>query len=264
MKIDFHTHAFPDKLAQKAIPALEKEGEIKAALDGTVSSLLTSMDKAGIDASVIASIATKPSQADAITEWSLQIQSDRIIPFPSVYPGSAGCIEQLKTIARLGFKGIKLHPYYQKFIADDEKHFPLYKAAAEAGLIILFHAGFDIAFPRDRIADPVRFARIHGGVPGLKMVLSHFGGWEDWEEAEKHLYGKDIYLDTSYSLDRIPEVILRRLLRNHPKEYILFGSDSPWGDQTGEINNITALPLSNKQLLSVLGGAAAALLKIPD
>ncbi|MFP4383500.1 MAG: amidohydrolase family protein [Spirochaetia bacterium] len=263
MKIDFHTHAFPDKLAAKAIPALEKEGDIKAELDGTVSSLITSMDNAGIDVSVVASIATKPSQTDAITEWSLRIRSERVIPFPSVYPGSPGCTEKLGEIARMGFKGIKLHPYYQNFVVDDKSFFPLYEAAAEAGLIILFHTGFDIAFPKERIAGPARFSRIHSRFPDLKMVLSHFGGWEDWEEAEKHLYGKPVYLDTSYSLGRIPERILKKLLQNHPEGYILFGSDSPWGNQTEEIQNISALPLDSKQQESILGGAAASLLRMP-
>ena len=47
--IDFHAHAFPDALAERAMPALEAEGDIRAALDGKVSSLLRSMDAAGID-----------------------------------------------------------------------------------------------------------------------------------------------------------------------------------------------------------------------
>ena len=46
--IDFHAHAFPDALAERAMPALEEEGNIKAALDGKISSLLRSMDEAGI------------------------------------------------------------------------------------------------------------------------------------------------------------------------------------------------------------------------
>lgn len=64
--IDFHTHAFPDKLAERAIKSLEGEGEIKAHLNGTVSALLSSMDRYGIEKSVVCSIATKPAQFDSI------------------------------------------------------------------------------------------------------------------------------------------------------------------------------------------------------
>ena len=84
--IDFHTHAFPDKLADKAIKILEDEGGIKAQLDGKVSSLLTSMDRFDIEKSIVCSIATKPSQFDYILNWSKEIRSSQIIPFPPVHP----------------------------------------------------------------------------------------------------------------------------------------------------------------------------------
>jgi hypothetical protein len=47
--IDFHTHVFPDDIAPKAIASLQVQGNILAASDGTVSGLLRSMDRAGID-----------------------------------------------------------------------------------------------------------------------------------------------------------------------------------------------------------------------
>ena len=39
MIIDFHTHAFPDKIAAGAIKVLEGNGKIKANTDGTVMDL---------------------------------------------------------------------------------------------------------------------------------------------------------------------------------------------------------------------------------
>ena len=81
--IDFHTHAFPDRVATAAIPALEAEGNIRAHLDGTVAGLLASMDRAGIDQSVVCSIATRPEQFEPILHWSRAIRSERIIPLPS-------------------------------------------------------------------------------------------------------------------------------------------------------------------------------------
>lgn len=60
--IDFHTHAFPDELAKRAIVALHDGIEERACLDGRLSSLLSSMDNAGISASVICCIATHPGQ----------------------------------------------------------------------------------------------------------------------------------------------------------------------------------------------------------
>ena len=61
MLIDFHTHAFADNLAAKAIPLLAQEGNTHPHTDGRVTGLLASMDRAGITRSVVCPIATKPS-----------------------------------------------------------------------------------------------------------------------------------------------------------------------------------------------------------
>lgn len=58
MVIDFHTHAFPDELAKKAIPKLAANGNIANVGDGTVRSLLAEMGRSGIDRAVILNIAT--------------------------------------------------------------------------------------------------------------------------------------------------------------------------------------------------------------
>ncbi|WP_319587186.1 hypothetical protein [uncultured Desulfobulbus sp.] len=111
--IDIHTHAFPDPIAKVAIPSLEKEGGIKAYLDGTVAGLLASMDRAGIEQSVLCSIATRPEQFAPILEWSKEIRSERIVPFPSLHPNDPLLLEHLQTVHDEGFKGIKMHSYYQ-------------------------------------------------------------------------------------------------------------------------------------------------------
>ncbi|MCX8069875.1 MAG: amidohydrolase, partial [Thermodesulfovibrionales bacterium] len=83
--IDFHTHAFPDSLAKRAMDKLQ-HGDIVAYLDGRLSSLIDSMNKVGIDKSVICNIATKSTQFDSILSWCKEIASERIIPLPSVHP----------------------------------------------------------------------------------------------------------------------------------------------------------------------------------
>ena len=58
MIIDFHTHAFPDKLAPKAMKILSSQSAFEPWTDGTVSGLKKSMDEFGIDISVVLGIAT--------------------------------------------------------------------------------------------------------------------------------------------------------------------------------------------------------------
>jgi predicted TIM-barrel fold metal-dependent hydrolase len=262
--IDFHTHAFPDALAGRAVQLLLEEGrkkyDVTAYLDGKVSSLLSSMDRSGIEKSVICSIATKPSQFDPILAWSRQVMSDRIIPFPSLHPDAGNAEDQVRRIRAEGFRGVKFHPYYQDFNIDEERLIPIYRQLEREGLIVVMHTGFDLAFERVRKADPVRIINVLDRFPGLKFVTTHLGSWEDWEEVERHLSGKRIYMEMSYSLDCMPKETARRIIMNHPKDHVLFGSDSPWADQGQAISLLKALELGEERETLILRDNALKLL----
>jgi predicted TIM-barrel fold metal-dependent hydrolase len=125
---DFHAHAFPDSLADRAIATLQSDcDQARAVLDGRISSLLASMDRPGIRRSVICSIATKPDQFDKIVKWSRAIASDRIVPLASIHPSDPDLVGRVDQVADAGLKGIKLHPYYQEFILDAPAMMPLYR-----------------------------------------------------------------------------------------------------------------------------------------
>lgn len=243
--IDFHTHAFPDQVAVRAIPALEAEveGEVKACHDGRLSSLLAKMDEAGIAQSVLCSIATRPAQFGPILEWSQSIASERIIPFPSVHPADPEAVSRISQIRAAGFAGIKMHPYYQRFTLDEERMWPIYQRIAAEGLILVMHTGFDIAFPRDPIASPARIIRVVERCPELKFIATHLGAWEQWEEVEASLAGRPIYMDLSYVLHLLPTADARRIILAHPADYLLFGTDSPWADQKTVIKELKNLGL---------------------
>ena len=258
--IDFHAHAFPDALAERAMPALEEEGNIKAALDGKVSSLLRSMDAAGIRASVVASIATRPSQFEPILRWSGEIASERIIPFPSVHPDDPQLVAHVHRIREAGFRGLKLHPYYQDFDLDEARLRPLFAAAQDCGLLVLCHTGFDLAFARVRRCDPVRVLRVLDAFPGLRFVASHLGAWEDWDEVEHHLAGRPILMDVSFAIEGIGAARARELILRHPPEYVLFGTDSPWAGQQTTVEEVRRLGLGAERERLLFGANAARLL----
>jgi len=258
--IDFHAHAFPDPVAARAIPALEHAGQVTALLDGRLASLLASMDRAGIAQSVICSIATRPEQFASIISWSKSIRSERLIPFPSFHPAAPDAVEQIAAIRAAGFPGLKMHPYYQEFVLDEERMWPLYEAMAAAGLILVMHTGFDIGFPRERICDPEKIVRVIERVPQLKLVATHLGAWDDWDAVEELLIGRSLYMDISYSLQFLDRERARRMIRNHSAAYVLFGTDSPWADQGGVVGLLKALQLDAAEEKAILGGNAARLL----
>lgn len=258
--IDFHTHAFPDKLAERAMKSLEGEGEVKAHLNGTVSALLSSMDRYGIQKSVVCSIATKPAQFDSIFEWSKKIISERIIPFPSLHPDDPEIPEKVSRVKKAGFKGLKLHPYYQDFFIDEERMFPLYEEISKADLILLVHTGFDFAFSRVERADPLRTLKVHEKFPSLKLVTTHLGAWEQWGKVKEFLLGKPIYMEISFSLEFLPPEKVREIILNHPEKYILFGTDSPWTDQGKALSLFRKLDLGTEKERLILEENAVNLL----
>lgn len=260
MIIDFHTHAFPDKVAAKAIPALEKEGGIKAKTAGTVSSLLASMDRAGIDRSLICSIATRPEQFHSILEWSSRIRCRRLIPLPSIHPADPDPVEKVHTVHQAGFLGIKMHPYYQGYFLSDPKLSPFYEALSKTGLLLVVHCGYDIAFPPIRYADPAQILTLKEQFPELRLITTHFGGWQLWDEVEGMLIGKKIYMEISFALQYLQKEQMVRMLTSHPAEYLLFGSDSPWDDQTDCLVRLKALNLEPELISAILGENARKLI----
>ncbi|MDF1578900.1 MAG: amidohydrolase family protein [Desulfobulbales bacterium] len=241
--IDFHAHAFPDKVAAGAVPALAGAGNVTPCLDGRLDSLLSAMDSAGIERSILCSIATRPGQFDSILAWSKEIRSGRIIPFPSFHPDNPEALANIARIRAEGFKGIKMHPYYQDFVLDEERMFPLYERISEAGLVLVMHTGFDIGFPRERICDPPRIVRVIEKFPDLKLVATHLGAWQMWDEVAELLIGRPLYVDISYSLQYLAREEARRMILAHPADRVLFGTDSPWICQEEVIGQFRALEL---------------------
>lgn len=239
--IDMHTHVFPDELAEKTMNFLAKEAQTEAFLNGTVSDLKRSMDESGITLSVNQPIATKPSQVRSINNWAKEIEDSSIMSFGTIHPHYEDFKEEIMRIKKMGIRGIKIHPDYQKFYPDDEAVFPIYECLAENGMIILFHAGIDIGLYPPVHATPERLAKVLDAFPTIKLVAAHLGGYKCWDEVEEFLVGRDLFFDTSYVIDYMDPKRFIRIMREHGFDKILFATDSPWKPQAGEVKKISGL-----------------------
>jgi len=241
-KIDFHTHIYPDHAAARTVAAIRSRAGVDAYTDGTLAGLRKSMKAAGIDLSIVSAVATKPEQVLSIQGWLTAIRQPGIEALATVHPAAPPDSEQLEMLLRQGFRGFKLHPDYQDFFVDDPRVYPLYEAAAAKGMFILFHAGVDRGLPHPVHATPKRLAAVHSDIPELCMVVAHLGGEGAYEEAVAHLLGRNLYMDTSFVLRKIPIPLLERILKGHPPDRLLFASDCPWTDQGEELQFLLQLP----------------------
>ena len=264
MIIDFHTHAFPDKIAEKAIEGLITSSSSKyaPATDGTVSDLIRNMDYCGIDKSVVLPVLTKPSQFEKNCEWIKEIESDRIIPFGGVHPDTEDYKSEIKTLSSLGIKGIKFHAEFQNFELDSLKMLKIYDFAFENGLIILHHAGYDPSYLPPYKATPERIANARKQLGGGVFIAAHLGGHDFWDETEEYLVGTDVYLDTSMGFQYYSHEQFLRIVKNHGADKILFGTDTPWSDGKQEIATLNSLPLTQEQKDQILGKNAQRILGI--
>lgn len=247
MKIDFHTHIYPDHVACKTVSAVRQRAGIDAYTDGTLNGLKRSMSAAGIDISVVAAVATKPKQVPSIQKWLSGIRQRGIETLAAMHPADPFGSTEIKRLKHDGFRGFKFHPDYQDFFVDDPRVYPLYEKIAAEGMFILFHAGVDRGLPHPVHGTPKRIAAVHRAVPQLSMIAAHLGGEDAYEETSEHLLGLDIYLDTSFVLHRMPGVYRERFLREHPTERLLFASDSPWTDQGEALRFLLQLPYLTEQ-----------------
>jgi predicted TIM-barrel fold metal-dependent hydrolase len=242
MIIDFHTHIYPDHLAKGTIEDLQKRAGIQAYTDGTLRGLMDSMTMAGIDLSVVCSIATRPEQVSTIHHWLMEIQNPKVHALATMHPDLFESVNQVKDIKKLGFRGFKMHPDYQDFFVDSKKMYPFYEAVQSEDLFILFHSGMDRGLLKPVHATPRMLAKIHDDFKDLRIILAHMGGEDAYEETEKYILGRNVYMDTSFVLRKMPMDLIKRFFQRHPAERFLFATDSPWTEQTEELNFFLSLP----------------------
>ena len=263
MIIDFHTHIWPLELALRTLQDVQHRANIPFYTDGTIDGLSQSMRSANIDISLVSRITSRPDQVASVNEWLSSVTRDHIFPMANWLPGNEVGPDTITSLQAQGFKCMKFHPDYQGFFIDDKRFYPFYEVAQAENMPILVHAGLDRGLKPPWRAMPERMATICRDFPRLRVIAAHMGGEDNYDETEKHLLGKDIYLDTSFILRKMPVNTLERFTQKHPIDRILFGSDSPWIDQTEDLDYLFSLPfLIQDQKDKIAGLNAARLLGI--
>ena len=265
MIIDAHTHIFPDKIAEKSIKTLEVMGNEKAVIGGTADDLLKSMTDAGVDISVVLPVVTKPEQFDSINRFAALLNKNRkIISFAGIHPLCENINKKLDFIKEEGFKGVKLHPDYQKTDITDESYVKILAGCRERGLVAVIHAGVDPASPQHVHCPPDKSADIVRYVTRDKpfIVLAHLGGTKQTDLAERFLVGLKVYFDLSYVLDKTERTRLSDIIRAHGANRILFGTDSPWRSAKEYIKIIKSLPINETERDAIFWKNSANLLDI--
>lgn len=283
MIIDFHSHTFPDAIAEKAVNKLQAAAHTRPFTDGTAGGLLASMAAAGVDASLVLPVATSAHQVAHVNDASIRMNERAgetgLYSFGCMHPDHPEWHAELGRLARAGVRGIKIHPPYQGADIDDPRFLRILDRAGELDLTVVTHAGLDVGLPGARQATPEKLLRAVKAVGPVRLVLAHMGGWRCWQDVERLLPGTGVYVDTSFSLgpmtplddgyypddqslERLEEEAFLRMIRLFGADRVLFGTDSPWEAQAAEVDRIKNLPLTLQEKAAILGNNAAKILHI--
>jgi len=177
-----------------------------------------------------------------------------------------------------GLRGLKLYPPIQRFSASDRAVYPVYEAAAEQGLPVLFHFGITIAPIYDLLyANPLHLSAAARDFPEITFTIAHCGAGFLREALFLAYHTENIWVDTSgtnnwreFTPGCPPlEAVFQDLLRTYGIRRIMFGTDSGAPEDyrvpilEDQRETFARLDLSAEDLALIFGGNARRLFGLP-
>ncbi len=243
--IDFHSHIYPEKIAEKAVSSVGEFYGIPMDGKGTVNALLEESRECGITNHVVHSVAVTASRVEAINDYiATQCREhSEFFGFGTMHADFEDKIAEIERMQEIGLIGVKIHPDTQKFNMDDERMNELYDYMRENKIPLLIHCGdyrYDYSHPR-------RLKKILKEFPGLVAIGAHFGGWSMCDYAYEYLENENCFVDTSSSYWMLGLKRARELIRLYGAERVVFGTDFPMWSVSKELNNFFDLKLTDEE-----------------
>ena len=279
MIIDFHTHVFSPRIKKNRARYVEADPSFallysnKKATLATADELIASMDRDGVDMSVILNIGWTTHEFcvetnDYILE-SIARYPDRLIGFASVQPQSTeAAVAEIERCARGGIKGIgELRPDMQQIdLGDAAVMEPFVEVLQKHKLILLTHTSEPIGhdYPGKGAVTPDMLYPFITSFPDLPIVCAHWGGglpfYALMPEVKQAM--SNVFFDTAASPYLYSPQIYNQVIQLVGGDKILFGSDYPLLAQSRYLKEINSLDLPEETKDLILSGNARRLLGI--
>lgn len=321
--IDFHNHYYPpDYLgALKAGPSeiavtfddhrnlvLHSPGDKNIIVPGhrDIAVREAVLDEAGIDMQVLTftapgtlierpersvSLSRKVNDALATIVTQRPERFTALATLPLNDPGA--CTDEFeRAVGDLGLKGVMLFSNANGVALSDQRFWPLYERASDAGAVMYIHPTYPVGveamqeywlmplvgfvFDTTLAAAGLVFSGVVQRFPGIRWVLAHLGGAIPYL-AERLDRGYHAFADCRKEIERPPSEYLREFYYDTVNfdvralelalafagvDHVLAGSDYPHqiGSLELMVQSIEALEISEMDRAKVLGGNTAALL----
>jgi len=180
----------------------------------------------------------EPPLTNDVVAACVERHPDAFLGFASVDPwkGKAAIAELRRAVADLGLRGLKVHPSAQAFAPNDVRHYPLWEAATELGIPVLFHTGttglgagipggggIKLGFSR-----PIFLDDVAADFPDLTIVGAHPSWpWQD-EMLAVAQHKTNVWIDLSGWSPRKWSPELTAAVLGPLQDRALFGTDYPF------------------------------------
>ena len=221
-----------------------------------ISDFINLMDEAEIDVSVIFTlvglIRDFQKHNDRLAT-AISTNPKRLVGLGSVNPwyGDEAVDEVYRCFTKLGFAGLKLHPWFTGFLVNSPTMDPICKIAGEFGKPIFLHTGTPPG------SSPLQVGNLAERFPDVVFVMAHLGlpdlWWEAIAAARRH---PNLYVETagahSLSISKAVEIL--------GSNRVMFGSDAPFGGKNNvffQRDKIHLLNFTEQDTLNIMGLTAA-------
>lgn len=256
-----HAHVFPASINES----------------GTMDRLMKLLDACEIERAVC--FAPFPHQVEGRdtepNEWLATelTRKPRLIGFGTLDLNRTDIEQQVRRIAELGLRGIKMHPNAQQFDILSPAALEAYEAAQELKLFITFHSG--VHHYRLAHYNVLKFDEVAYQFPDLRFSLEHVGGYAFFHEAVGVITNNipfppapgrrcmvyagltSVFTPDYNRLWYMPRQRMLELVAQVGAEQIIFGLDFPYNLEENTkvaLRAIDDLELNNDQREQILGG----------
>lgn len=276
MVIDFHTHVFSLRVRENREGYVRRDPRLAAlysspnAKIATADELIESMDRDGIDVSVILNggwtshelcVETNDYIMESVARYPRRLVGFCTVPLQS----TKTAVAEIERCVRGGLRGVgEIRLDTQAF--DPEELLPVIDVIREHGLILLTHASEPVGHQyagKGKITPDLHYALITA-YPDITHVCAHWGGglpfYALMPEVKEAM--RNVYFDSAASpFLYVPEVY-KRVSELVGADKILFGTDYPLLAQRRLLKEIDSLNLPPETREQILSSNARRLLRI--
>ena len=279
MVIDTHCHILPSSFCDRRAEIAARDSTFSALLAdpganiASVDDLLASMDRDGVDRSVVMGMGwTDPNIAIEANDYIIQAVSDnpgRLIGFCSVNPGwGEKAFVEAKRCLTAGLSGIgELHADTQGFdITDVAMMAPIMELARSDGWPVLIHASEPVGhrYPGKGSTTPDKLYRFIQNFPGNPIICAHWGGglpfYSLMPEVKESL--KNVYFDSAASPFLYRPEVFSTVAELAGDGKVFFASDYPLMDISRPLEQARSAGLAPDVEAKLLSGNAAKLFRL--